>query len=202
MPCGHSMHHNCYNEYVMTAYQCPTCWKSIGNMDPYFRRIDAIVAQQKMPPEYDNFFAHILCNDCEKRSTVKYHFLYHKCPHCQSYNTKVLETKELPPEEELSEEENSSSSSNDNYSVAVGSSNTSTISNNNNNNNRVGSSIGGGGVSSTNVGGAGGSGTQVRQSRVMEVTAMMQGEDGPTDGGNVTEHRTRNPLNSLDSNHI
>jgi ribosomal protein S27E len=172
-------------------------------MDPYFRRIDAIVAQQKMPPEYDNFFAHILCNDCEKRSTVKYHFLYHKCLDCQGYNTKVLETKELPPEEELSEEENSSPSSNDNNSVAVGSSsnNTSVISNNNN---RVGISSGVG-ISSNTVtsgNGAGGSGTQVRQSRVMEVTAMMQGEDGPTDGGNATEHRTRNPLNSLDSNHI
>lgn len=183
----------------MTAYQCPTCWKSIGNMDPYFRRIDAIVAQQKMPPEYDNFFAQILCNDCEKRSTVKYHFLYHKCPYCQGYNTKVLETKELPPEEELSEEENSSFSSND-VAVESSSNNIGVIFNNNN---RVGIS-GGVGVSNTVTSGSGasGSGTQVRQSRVMEVTAMMQGEEGPPDGGNATEHRTRNPLNSLDSNHI
>jgi len=190
------MHSNCYSEYVTTAYQCPTCWKSIGNMDLYFRRIDAIVAQQKMPPEYDNFFAHILCNDCEKRSTVKYHFLYHKCPYCQGYNTKVLETKEkLPPEEELSEEENSGSLSNNNYS-AVGSSSNNTNSNNNN----IG--VGSNGVNTaTSGGGASGSGAQVRQSRVMEVTAMMQGEEGPTDDGNATEHRTRNPLNSLESNH-
>ncbi|RIA96463.1 zinc-ribbon-domain-containing protein [Glomus cerebriforme] len=202
MPCGHSMHNNCYNEYVTTAYQCPTCWKSIGNMDLYFRRIDAIVAQQKMPPEYDNFFAHILCNDCEKRSTVKYHFLYHKCPYCQSYNTKVLETKEkLPSEEELSEESTNSSSSNNNSAAAgPSSSNTNVISNSNNNN--IG--VGGNGVSintTTNGGGSSGSGAQVRQSRVMEVTAMMQGEEGPTDDGNATEHRTRNPLNSLESNH-
>ncbi|CAG8599037.1 11846_t:CDS:1, partial [Ambispora gerdemannii] len=39
------------------------------------------------------------------------------------------------------------------------------------------------------------SGSQVRQSRVMEVTAMMQGEDGPADGGNATEHPSRNPFN-------
>ncbi|CAI2180513.1 6849_t:CDS:2 [Funneliformis geosporum] len=161
MPCGHSMHNNCYQEYIITAYQCPTCWKSIGNMDLYFRKIDSIVAQQKMPPEYEHFVAHILCNDCEKRSTVKYHFLYHKCPHCQGYNTKVLETKEVSPEELLPQEENDSSSNHD-----------------------------------SNIN------PSVRQSRVMEVTAMMQGEDGPADGGNATEHRTRNPLNSLESNHI
>ncbi|CAB4483984.1 zf-CHY-domain-containing protein [Rhizophagus irregularis] len=201
MPCGHSMHSNCYNEYVTTAYQCPTCWKSIGNMDPYFRRIDAIVAQQKMPPEYDNFFAHILCNDCEKRSTVKYHFLYHKCPYCQGYNTKVLETKEkLPSEEELSEEEISRSSSNNNNSaVGSSSSNTGAISNNNNS---VGSSVVGIINTTINGGGVSGSGVQVRQSRVMEVTAMMQGEEGPPDDGNATEHRTRNPLNSLSNHYI
>ena len=177
------MHNSCYSEYVITSYQCPTCWKSIGNMDPYFRRIDTIVAQQKMPPEYDNFFAHVLCNDCEKRSTVKYHFLYHKCLYCQGYNTKVLETKELSAEEELSEEE------------SIGSSSINDTSESSNANNRVGGS----GISSNTV--VGSSSTQVRQSRVMEVTAMMQGEEGPTGGGNATEHRTRNPLN-LDSNHV
>ncbi|CAG8470269.1 5860_t:CDS:2, partial [Ambispora leptoticha] len=37
--------------------------------------------------------------------------------------------------------------------------------------------------------------TSIRQSRVMEVTAMMQGEDGPADDGNATEHPSRNPFN-------
>lgn len=48
-----------------------------------------------MPQEYENFVSHILCNDCEKKSTAKYHFLYHKCAHCNGYNTTVLKTKEL-----------------------------------------------------------------------------------------------------------
>src|SRR5438874_1271480 len=89
------MHQKCFDEYVLTAYQCPTCWKSITDMRIYFSRIDALVAQQKMPVEYENYVSKILCNDCVKQSTVKYHFLYHKCPYCEGYNTKVIETKEL-----------------------------------------------------------------------------------------------------------
>ncbi|CAG8458663.1 3578_t:CDS:2 [Dentiscutata heterogama] len=159
--CGHSLHEECFIEYSKTAYQCPTCCKSIANMEIYFRRIDAIVAQQKMPPEYENFVAHILCNDCEIRSTVSYHFSYHKCPECRGYNTKVLEIKSEQPENNPPKSEGSS-------------------------------------TSTTNSGSPNNS--QVRQSRVMEATAMMQREEGPTDGGNVTEHRTRNPLNSIESN--
>ncbi|CAG8462268.1 5327_t:CDS:1 [Acaulospora colombiana] len=150
---------NCYEEYIANAYQCPTCWKSIGNMEIYFRRIDAIVAEQKMPSEYDHCLAFILCNDCEKRSTVKYHFLYHKCPICKGYNTKLLETKyETPEEEEVLSEPGEGSNTSPGSSVA-------------NNNLSI-------------------NGSQVRQSRVMEITAMMQGEEGPVDDGNATERHT------------
>jgi hypothetical protein len=61
-------------------------------MSDYFARIDSVLMQQQMPPEYDRFVSLILCNDCEKRSYAKFHFLYHKCAHCDSYNTKVLNT--------------------------------------------------------------------------------------------------------------
>ncbi|RZR89899.1 hypothetical protein BHM03_00017710, partial [Ensete ventricosum] len=30
----------------------------------------------------------ILCNDCGKKSSVRYHVLAHKCPGCSSYNTR------------------------------------------------------------------------------------------------------------------
>ena len=32
----------------------------------------------------------ILCNDCERKGQAPFHFVYHKCPHCASYNTRVL----------------------------------------------------------------------------------------------------------------
>lgn len=32
----------------------------------------------------------ILCNDCEKRGSASFHWFYHKCPQCGSYNTRLL----------------------------------------------------------------------------------------------------------------
>ncbi|KAG4088588.1 zf-CHY-domain-containing protein [Neocallimastix lanati (nom. inval.)] len=102
MPCGHCIHHKCYKEYIQTSYQCPTCFKSLANMSDYFKRIDQLIAQQKMPEEYKNWKSYILCNDCEKKSYTNFHFIYHKCVYCSSYNTKlirtfdVIETANLP----------------------------------------------------------------------------------------------------------
>ena len=45
-----------------------------------------------MPDEYKDTYSHIYCNDCEKKSHAKYHFIYHKCGHCNGYNSKVLGT--------------------------------------------------------------------------------------------------------------
>jgi len=92
MPCGHCIHHKCYKEYIQTSYQCPTCFKSLANMTEYFKRIDQLLAQQKMPEEYRNWKSYILCNDCEKKSYTKFHFIYHKCAYCSSYNTKLIKT--------------------------------------------------------------------------------------------------------------
>ncbi|KAJ1553192.1 hypothetical protein HK096_008883 [Nowakowskiella sp. JEL0078] len=99
MPCGHCIHYKCHQEYIQTSYQCPTCFKSLANMTEYFRRIDAMLANHQMPPEYVNTQSYIYCNDCEKKSNAKFHFLYHKCLNCNGYNTKVLYTSELKPED-------------------------------------------------------------------------------------------------------
>ena len=66
-------------------------------MSEYFRRIDVMLTMHAMPPEYQNTQSHVYCNDCEKKSYAKYHFLYHKCGHCAGYNTKVLSTLEVTP---------------------------------------------------------------------------------------------------------
>ncbi|KAJ3102319.1 hypothetical protein HK100_004390 [Physocladia obscura] len=95
MPCGHCIHYKCHQEYIQTSYQCPTCFKSLANMTEYFKRIDAMLSQHQMPPEYTNTQTFIYCNDCEKKSFAKFHFLYHRCLHCKGYNTKVLQTMEL-----------------------------------------------------------------------------------------------------------
>ncbi|KAJ3331109.1 hypothetical protein HDU76_004063 [Blyttiomyces sp. JEL0837] len=95
MPCGHCIHYKCHQEYIQTSYQCPTCFKSLANMSEYFKRIDNMLAQHQMPPEYANTQSFIYCNDCEKKCYAKFHFLYHKCIFCKGYNTKVLQTIEV-----------------------------------------------------------------------------------------------------------
>jgi len=100
MPCGHCIHYKCHQEFIQTSYQCPTCFKSLANMTEYFKKIDAMLAEHQMPPEYQNTESHIYCNDCEKKSNAKFHFLYHKCDHCKGYNTKVLATYEISPAEQ------------------------------------------------------------------------------------------------------
>ena len=32
-----------------------------------------------MPEEFENMESKILCNDCLRKTTTKYHFSYHKC---------------------------------------------------------------------------------------------------------------------------
>ncbi|ORX42420.1 zf-CHY-domain-containing protein [Hesseltinella vesiculosa] len=93
MKCGHCIHRACHNDYIQTSYQCPTCLKSLFDMSEYFRRLDRELERQSMPTEYQKFVSVIFCNDCEQKSCAKYHFFYHKCKRCLSYNTTVLRTE-------------------------------------------------------------------------------------------------------------
>lgn len=77
-------------------------------MTEYFRRIDQMLAQHQMPPEYENTQSYIYCNDCEKKCYSKFHFLYHKCTHCNGYNTKVLHTVEIDAKEAAAKNANPS----------------------------------------------------------------------------------------------
>lgn len=90
LPCGHLMHSACFQDYTCTHYTCPICSKSLGDMQAYFGMLDAQLAEEKIPDEYSGQTQVILCNDCEKRGTASFHWLYHKCSHCGSYNTRLL----------------------------------------------------------------------------------------------------------------
>lgn len=86
-------------------YTCPICSKSLGDMSVYFARLDEWLKQEVMPSEFSNMKAKIVCADCECRSVAPYHFSYHKCGPCGSYNTKVMSTYRSEDEEEVGEEE-------------------------------------------------------------------------------------------------
>ncbi|XP_028784078.1 zinc finger protein BRUTUS-like At1g18910 isoform X2 [Neltuma alba] len=90
LPCGHVMHSTCFQEYTYFNYTCPICCKSLGDMQVYFRMLDALLAEEKVPDEHLGQTQMILCNDCEKKGTAPFHWLYHKCSSCGSYNTRVI----------------------------------------------------------------------------------------------------------------
>lgn len=92
MPCGHCIHVDCYEEYTKSNWVCPICTKSLFNMDVYFNQITAMLENEKMPDEFKDMFSKICCADCESRSIAPYHFIYHQCKPCGSYNTKVIGT--------------------------------------------------------------------------------------------------------------
>ncbi|KAL1810280.1 hypothetical protein ACET3Z_027270 [Daucus carota] len=90
LQCGHLMHSSCFQAYTCSYYTCPICSKSLGDMQVYFGMLDALLAEEKIPIEHAGQTQVILCNDCEKRGDSPFHWLYHKCPHCGSFNTRVV----------------------------------------------------------------------------------------------------------------
>ena len=74
---------------MKTSYKCPTCARTVINMDAQFRLLDNEILMQHMPPPYDQWKSDVICNDCSWKSRVRYHFLGHKCNSCGSYNTSI-----------------------------------------------------------------------------------------------------------------
>ncbi|XP_047947774.1 zinc finger protein BRUTUS-like At1g74770 [Salvia hispanica] len=90
LPCGHVMHSSCFKNYICSDYTCPSCSKSLGDMQVFFGMLDSILAKAKIPEEYSGRSQVILCNDCEQTGTASFHWLYHKCSNCGSYYTRML----------------------------------------------------------------------------------------------------------------
>ena len=50
----------------------------------------SLLAAERLPPEYAGRCQTVLCNDCSSLGAAPFHFVYHKCPSCASYNTRVV----------------------------------------------------------------------------------------------------------------
>ncbi|KAJ7943135.1 putative Zinc finger protein [Quillaja saponaria] len=90
LPCGHFMHSACFQAYTCSHYICPICSKSLGDMTVYFGMLDALLASEELPEEYRDRCQDVLCNDCGKKGIASFHWMYHKCRFCGSYNTRVI----------------------------------------------------------------------------------------------------------------
>ena len=88
LKCEHLSHETCINDYIKAGkYQCPLCRKSLMDMTYFWKQIEEYVSNCKMPEQKK---VEIICNDCEKKSITDYHYLYHKCQHCEGWNTDIV----------------------------------------------------------------------------------------------------------------
>ena len=105
LPCGHFMHTACFEAYTKHYYTCPLCRKSLGDFTAYFRMLDAILAEENEANAETNANGRaqnkakqrVLCNDCGEETLADFHFVYHACAACRSYNTIVQGV--VPPSE-------------------------------------------------------------------------------------------------------
>eukprot|EP00178_Gracilaria_changii_P008532 TRINITY_DN2585_c0_g1_i1.p1 TRINITY_DN2585_c0_g1~~TRINITY_DN2585_c0_g1_i1.p1 ORF type:complete len:1137 (-),score=162.19 TRINITY_DN2585_c0_g1_i1:4777-8187(-) len=90
--CGHLMHATCYDRYRSHSTCCPICSVSLEEMTSVYQKLDqqlAATGLNVMPDHYRSARCDLYCKDCFTKSNTPYHFLYNKCPNCQSYNTRV-----------------------------------------------------------------------------------------------------------------
>jgi len=94
----------CLEEYLRNAFNtCPVCKKSILEDRFRDREIASYLRHNPMPDEYKGYTATILCNDCVRYSNTPWHFMFHQCSLCGSYNTDLVtktkdgEEAKLPP---------------------------------------------------------------------------------------------------------
>jgi len=93
LPCGHSIHANCYHRLTLFHYRCPLCKKTACSRAVAEREWESRsrdISMQPMPPERRKKVT-IFCNDCDQRSdNVDFHYLGNQCPNCKSFNTAVV----------------------------------------------------------------------------------------------------------------
>jgi len=98
LKCGHCLHHECYNSFVLTNFRCPTCRKSIGDMTMIWRKYDEVWRQiyASAPPDAALTQVVLKCLDCSRESSLSLPMshgaiqLPPKCYLCGSYNTERL----------------------------------------------------------------------------------------------------------------
>jgi len=90
LTCGHTIHIDCKQKMlVANSVMCPKCRKSMWRDRDLERSIKLHIKANPMPEQYRRK-CEILCNDCEKKSMMSFHWLGHQCRDCRSYNTAVL----------------------------------------------------------------------------------------------------------------
>lgn len=92
MPCGHTIHWHCYQEFSKHDSRCPVCKKTSEtpeNMAATWQALALSIKLQPVPVELAKV-VNITCNDCETAdNNLRWHFLGVQCRNCNSFNTNI-----------------------------------------------------------------------------------------------------------------
>lgn len=94
LPCKHVIHHVCLEQLLKHDFRCPLCLKSFVDMSDYNKMVEDYLNQHTEEFIQTDKTSTIFCHQCEKRGEANYHVMYHKCPHCGSYNTTMVESRD------------------------------------------------------------------------------------------------------------
>ena len=93
LKCGHSIHSKCWEDLLKSGdYKCPFCKKTVTDgMEEQWKMFDMLSNFEPIPEELINKRLVVYCNDCEKKSDIKFSFEFKKCNYCSSYNTSEID---------------------------------------------------------------------------------------------------------------
>ena len=63
---------------------------SIADFSDIWDRLAELLVDEQLPEPYDKWESEISCLDCQHQAIVSFHYQYHRCPSCKSYNTQKL----------------------------------------------------------------------------------------------------------------
>ncbi len=92
LKCGHAIHLECLENMLKHDYRCPFCKKTVvDKIKEQWRVYDMLAQFEPIPEEFKNKRLVVLCNDCEKKSDIKFSFEFLKCTECGGYNTSEVD---------------------------------------------------------------------------------------------------------------
>lgn len=92
LECGHAIHTECYDYYLIQSIQCPICKVTSGDFLEYNNKVDMILQRVDDDLKNNSYLTCLIdCLDCKNKSRVTHRFMFNKCEHCKSYNTNVDE---------------------------------------------------------------------------------------------------------------
>lgn len=92
LKCGHAIHSACLEKLLKHDYRCPLCKKTVvDKIKEQWKVYDMLSEFEPIPPDFKDKRLVILCNDCEKKSDIKFSFEFLKCAECGGYNTSEVD---------------------------------------------------------------------------------------------------------------